>query len=34
VSRIELDGKTLPGGSTRVPLVDDGTAHKVRVVLG
>ncbi|MBI3041255.1 MAG: glycosyl transferase [Betaproteobacteria bacterium] len=30
----ELDGKPLPGGMTRVPLVDDGLAHKVRVILG
>ncbi|HYM82062.1 MAG TPA: glucoamylase family protein, partial [Candidatus Limnocylindria bacterium] len=29
----ELDGKTLPEGPTRVPLMEDG-AHKVRVVLG
>jgi len=34
VSRVELDGKTLPDGPTRVPLVDDGGAHKVRVILG
>jgi cyclic beta-1,2-glucan synthetase len=34
VSRVELDGKTLPGGPTRVPLVDDGLAHQVRVILG
>jgi cyclic beta-1,2-glucan synthetase len=30
----ELDGKTLPEGPTRVPLVDDGLAHQVRVILG
>jgi len=34
VSRIELDGKTLPGGPARVPLVDDGLTHKVSVTLG
>jgi cyclic beta-1,2-glucan synthetase len=33
VSRVELDGKTLPGGPTRVPLMDDGEAHRVRVIL-
>ena len=30
----ELDGKALPAGPTRVPLVDDGQAHQVRVILG
>ena len=34
VSRVELDGKPLPGGPARVPLVDDGLTHKVRVILG
>jgi len=34
VAKAELDGKTLPDGLTRVPLVDDGQVHKVRVVLG
>jgi len=34
VRRIELDGKTLPGGPARVPLVDDGLTHKVSVTLG
>jgi len=34
VARAELDGKTLPVGLTRVPLVDDGQVHKVRAVLG
>jgi cyclic beta-1,2-glucan synthetase len=34
VSHVELDGKTLPDGPARVPLVDDGLAHKVRVILG
>ena len=31
----ELDGKTLPSGSpARIPLVDDGDTHCVRLVLG
>jgi len=34
VSRVELDGRALPGGPARVPLADDGLAHQVRVVLG
>jgi cyclic beta-1,2-glucan synthetase len=34
VRRAELDGKALPDGPTRVPLVDDGQIHKVRVILG
>ncbi len=34
VSHAELDGKTLPEGQTRVPLVDDGQVHTVRVILG
>jgi cyclic beta-1,2-glucan synthetase len=34
VSRVELDGKTLPDDPARVPLADDGLAHKVRVILG
>jgi cyclic beta-1,2-glucan synthetase len=34
VAKAELDGKTLPDGPARVPLVDDGQAHKVRVILG
>ena len=34
VAYAELDGKLLPGGPTRVPLADDGQAHKVRVILG
>ena len=34
VAHAELDGTTLPAGATRVPLVDDGQAHKVRVILG
>jgi cyclic beta-1,2-glucan synthetase len=34
VASAELDGKALAEGPTRVPLVDDGAVHKVRVVLG
>ncbi len=40
VARVELDGKTLPNGkilpkgTTRLPLVDDGAAHRVRLILG
>ncbi len=34
VSYAELDGKTLPEGPARVPLVDDGQTHRVRVILG
>jgi cyclic beta-1,2-glucan synthetase len=34
VDYAELDGKMLPGGPTRVPLMDDSRAHQVRVILG
>jgi cyclic beta-1,2-glucan synthetase len=35
ISLAELNGKTLPSGSqTRVPLVDDGNTHSLRLVLG
>jgi cyclic beta-1,2-glucan synthetase len=34
VAHAELDGETLAQGTTRVPLVDDGRVHKVRVILG
>ena len=34
VVRTELDGLVLPGKDARVALADDGTAHRVRVVLG
>ena len=34
VAQVELDGKTLPGAPARVPLVDDGETHTVRVLLG
>ena len=34
VAFAELDGKRLPEGPARVPLVDDGQTHGVRVILG
>ena len=34
VAQVDLDGKTLPGGPARIPLADDGLAHKLRVILG
>ena len=34
VAYAALDGKALPDGPTRVPLMDDGGVHKVRVILG
>jgi cyclic beta-1,2-glucan synthetase len=34
VACVELDGKTLPKGPTRLALVDDGETHKVRLILG
>jgi hypothetical protein len=34
VSYAELDGKPLPQGATRIPLVDDGQTHTVSVILG
>jgi cyclic beta-1,2-glucan synthetase len=34
VARAELDGEALAEGAARVPLVDDGGTHRVRVVLG
>ncbi len=34
VSWAELDGKALPEGPVRVPLVDDGGTHRVSVILG
>jgi cyclic beta-1,2-glucan synthetase len=35
IALAELDGTALPSGSqTRIPLVDDGAAHSLRVVLG
>ena len=35
IAHAELDGETLPSGSqTRIPLVDDGNTHSLRVVLG
>jgi cyclic beta-1,2-glucan synthetase len=34
VARVELDGTAVPGDRTQIPLVDDGRAHRVRVILG
>ena len=34
VAQVDLDGKALQGGPVRVPLADDGLAHKLRVILG
>jgi cyclic beta-1,2-glucan synthetase len=34
VARATLDGNALPDGPARVPLVDDGETHAVRVILG
>ena len=34
IARIELDGATLTGEETRIPLADDGATHRIRVVLG
>ncbi len=34
VANAELDGTTLAEGPTRVPLMNDGAVHKVRVILG
>ena len=35
IARAELNGETLPSGSqTRIPLVDDGNTHSLRLVLG
>jgi len=34
VVRTEIDGADQPGSGARIPLADDGAAHRVRVVLG
>ena len=34
VASRELDGRTLADGEVAIPLVDDGAAHRIRVVLG
>jgi cyclic beta-1,2-glucan synthetase len=34
VAHAEVDGVALTEGSVRVPLVDDGQTHQVRVILG
>ena len=34
VTRVELDGAVLPGNPSRIPLSNDGAAHRVHVTLG
>ena len=34
IARLELDNQALPPGSTQISLLDDGTTHHVRVILG
>jgi cyclic beta-1,2-glucan synthetase len=34
VARLELDGHALSDGSIQIGLIDDGTSHQVRVILG
>jgi len=34
VSRLTLDDKVLPGGESRISLLDDGATHRVRLTLG
>jgi cyclic beta-1,2-glucan synthetase len=34
VTTVELDGRSLASASVRIPLVDDGATHRLRVVLG
>jgi cyclic beta-1,2-glucan synthetase len=34
IAHAEVDGKVLPFGLARIPLLDDGAVHKVRVILG
>jgi len=34
VSRADIDGLALPQRPIRVPLVDDGTTHRLSVTLG
>ncbi len=34
VVRVEIDGETQAGNEARIPLVDDGATHRVRVILG
>ena len=31
---VEIDGAMLPKGGREIPLVDDGQAHRIRVVMG
>jgi cyclic beta-1,2-glucan synthetase len=34
IAAMELDGASLPGNPAAIPLADDGSTHRVRVVLG
>jgi cyclic beta-1,2-glucan synthetase len=34
VTSAELDGKALAAGAAEIPLVDDGAAHRVKIILG
>jgi cyclic beta-1,2-glucan synthetase len=34
IARAELDGVALPEHQARIPLIDDGATHRVRIVLG
>jgi cyclic beta-1,2-glucan synthetase len=34
IASVELDGKQLPGPDAQIPLSDDATTHRVRIVLG
>jgi cyclic beta-1,2-glucan synthetase len=34
VTSAELDGKALAAGPAEIPLVDDGAAHRVKIILG
>jgi len=34
INYVQLDDETLPEGLARVPLVDNGATHRIKVVLG
>jgi cyclic beta-1,2-glucan synthetase len=34
VTKLEIDGVVIPEDPTRIPLIDDGATHRVRVSLG
>jgi len=34
VTSVVLDGASLPEGATRIPLLDDGATHQVRIMMG